>query len=565
MIRVRQIKGDVIELFFNPRERAEALSVGGNILVREKDTRRGLIVQVFGLETVSYPALIREQLELAAEGGPLPPAALFELAQPAGPELTRGNVLVAKAKIRKRVSSDDWSHWDGWIPTRDVLIEKVADKDLASFCFRDHGHLLRLGRMAGRDEILIEGRDLEKVNIITGVKGSGKSHLAKVILLELIRLGAPCIVFDLNREYVHLPKYRVNPVSREGQRGVLILSAGGNLKLDVRQFGLVPLSRMLAQYGLPEVSLLYFENRLSRLLGEAGEWERRGKRPPFLGIPQLIQMAHEGEFARGMNAPAVNGAIASRLRALMGTGIFARSEAEVTDLRDYYKLVRDGGAIVIDISHLGNRARSGLVQAVMEVVKEICEGEINTNTNRFPFLFFEEAHLYVSRTSIDYLVTRARHLGASSVFITNMIGGLDEAVLRQADNLFLLRLPFEDDVRHVAKSAKTDYETLSSFVRRLPDWNALAIGEVTRGYPLIFRVDPLEGVNTAGETRLLFGDGLRPEASRLSGSTEPSSRARAEGLAEVSTKSQPEGFKPEGIRDIRGSRPLQGSLFEREV
>ena len=165
---------------------------------------------------------------------------------------------------------------------------------------------------------------------------------------------------------------------------------------------------------------------------------------------------------------------------------------------------------MLDISRLGNRARSGLVQAVIEVVKEICEEETALGTNRFPFLFFEEAHLYVSRASIDYLVTRARHLGASSVFITNMIGGLDEAVLRQADNLFLLRLPFEDDVRHVAKSAKTDYETLSSFVRRLPDYHALAIGEVTRGYPLIFKVDPLEGVNTAGETKLLFGESFGP-------------------------------------------------------
>lgn len=86
----------------------------------------------------------------------------------------------------------------------------------------------------------------------------------------------------------------------------------------------------------------------------------------------------------------------------------------------------------------------------------------------------------------------------------------NNGVLRQADNLFLLRLPFEDDVRHVAKSAKTDYETLSSFVRRLPDYHALAIGEVTRGYPLIFRVDSLRGVNTAGETKLLFGDRFKP-------------------------------------------------------
>jgi len=512
LIRIRSIKGDLVELFFNPREKNEALRVGENLLLRDREGKAGLIVQVIGLETVSYPALIREQMELAAEGGALPPPELFEA--PSAEEMLLGNLLVARAKIRKVAEGDSgfgrWHHWDGWIPTRDVVVERVPDRTIAANCLSDRGHLLRLGKMRGGRDMLIEGRCLEKVNIITGVKGAGKSHLAKVMLLELVRLGAPCVVFDLNREYVHLPKHNVNPVTGKGERGVLVLAAGDNLKLDVVQFGLVPLSNMLAKFGLPEISLLYFENRLRRLIAEAKEWARRGRKPPFLGVPQLIQMAQEGEFATGMNAPAVNGAIASRLRALMGTGMFARSEAEVTDLKGCWRLIRGGGALVMDISRLGNRARSGLVQAVIEVVKEICEEEIALGTNRFPFLFFEEAHLYVSKASIDYLVTRARHLGASSVFITNMIGGLDEAVLRQADNLFLLRLPFEDDVRHVAKSARTDYETLSSFVRRLPDYHALAIGEVTKGYPLIFRVDPLEGVNTAGETKLLFGESFGP-------------------------------------------------------
>jgi len=515
LIRIRQIKADMVELFFNPREKGEALRVGENLLVRERDGKAGLVVQVVGLETVSYPALIREQMELAAEGGVLPPPEFFEEVKPEGAEILFGNLLVALAKIRKVTDGRGWSHWDGWIPTRDVVVEKIPDAKVAASCLARGDHLLRLGKMGGGRDFLIEGSCLEKVSIITGVKGAGKSHLAKVILLELIKLGAPTIVFDLNREYVHLPKHNVNPVSGKGERGVLVLSAGGNLKLDVVQFGLVPLSNMLAKFGLPEISLLYFENRLRRLLAEVRDWERIGRKPPFLGVPQLIQMAQEGEFATGMNAPAVNGAIASRLRALMETGMFEKNEAEVTNLRSYYKLIRNGGAIVIDISRLGNRARSGLVQAVIEVVKEICQEEIAKGTYRFPFLFFEEAHLYVSKASIDYLVTRARHLGASSMFITNMIGGLDEAVLRQVDNLFLLRLPFEDDVRHVAKSAKTDYETLSSFVRRLPDYHALAIGEVTRGYPLIFRVDPLRGVNTAGETKLLFGDRFEPRVSDL--------------------------------------------------
>jgi hypothetical protein len=44
---------------------------------------------------------------------------------------------------------------------------------------------------------------------------------------------------------------------------------------------------------------------------------------------------------------------------------------------------------------------------------------------------------------------------------------LEEAILRQADNLFLLRIPYEDDVRHVSRGAATDFATMDALVRRL--------------------------------------------------------------------------------------------------
>jgi DNA helicase HerA-like ATPase len=203
----------------------------------------------------------------------------------------------------------------------------------------------------------------------------------------------------------------------------------------------------------------------------------------------------------------VNNAIRSRLEAVKNTRIFARSPTEAASLGDAYRQIRNGGALVIDVSGLSNLAREGFVQAIIELVKELCEWEIDHESHRFPFVFFEEAHLYVSRRSIDYIVTRARHLGITSFFVTNMIQGLEEAVLRQADNLFLLRLPYEDDVRHVSRGAATDYETMMAFVRRLRERHALVIGNVTAQYPLMFEVDPLRGVNTAGETRFFFRTG----------------------------------------------------------
>ena len=48
----------------------------------------------------------------------------------------------------------------------------------------------------------VYAEDLDgKLNIITGKKESGKSHLSKMLVKTLVQHGACVIVFDLNNEY----------------------------------------------------------------------------------------------------------------------------------------------------------------------------------------------------------------------------------------------------------------------------------------------------------------------------------------------------------------------------
>jgi DNA helicase HerA-like ATPase len=520
-VQVYRINNDLAELLFNPGELD--LRVGETLTLRERESGRSVIAQVIAFRSATYPSLLREQLDslvgVESENGHEPTDLVATMEQQValaeelnGHDDEMGNIKVALAKIRKTVSGRSngaahWEDWDGWIPARDVDIFRTGDHEVFANATTDKGHNLYLGRSLAGHDLYIEGQDLEKVNVITGVKGSGKSHLAKVVLLQLIEAGAPCIVFDINREYIHLPKVELDPqTGKTLTRGIVHLEAGGNFRLSVRQFGLSPLMTLLQRFGLPEVSGLYFENRIARLWAEADAMERRnGQRSvPYVGIEQLIQMAEQYEFGGGSSSTVVNHAIRSRLEAVRNTNIFARNPKEAASLGDAYRKIREGGALIIDVSSLSNLAREGFVQAIIELIKDLCLWEIDHDTHRFPFVFFEEAHLYVSKKSIDYIVTRARHLGITSFFVTNMIHGVDEAVLRQADNLFVLRIPFEDDVRHVSRGASTDYETMMAFVRRLREHHALVVGNVTAQYPLIFEVDPLRGVNTAGETRYFF-------------------------------------------------------------
>ncbi len=504
-IQVSQVKGDVVELIFNPRE--EDLRVGETLRIQERDSGEGLVVQVVAFRMVTYPSLIQEQLELVIGNTPPLSRELLTYLSEAQETLQEydtseaRNLKIAIAKIRK-LTGRRWDQWDGWIPIRDVEVTRVSDQELFENCIDDLGNPLHLGQTLRGEPFFIEGHYLEKVNVITGVKGAGKSYLSKVVLLELINAGAPCVVFDLNKEYIHLPKQDLDPHTGEVRaKGIVHLKAGENLKLGVRQFGLSPLVTMLTRFGLPDVSAMYFENRMARLLQEAWHMERQGRTPPFIGIQHLIDMAEELEFSQN---EGVSAAIRSRLEAARNTGVFAEQPGEATSLQAEYDKVRNGGALVIDISSLTNLSRQGFVQAIIDIIREICERELQRGTGCFPFVFFEEAHLYISHNTIGYIVTRSRHLGITCFFVTNMIGGLDETVLRQVDNLFLLYLPFDDDVRHISKSAMVDQETMGAFVKRLRRHHALILGDVTRQYPVIVKIKELKGIHTAGETQYFF-------------------------------------------------------------
>ena len=56
------------------------------------------------------------------------------------------------------------------------------------------------------------------INLITGMKGSGKSYLAKRLLLKLIDNNVLTIVFDLNAEYLNLRKADERTPSRYADR-----------------------------------------------------------------------------------------------------------------------------------------------------------------------------------------------------------------------------------------------------------------------------------------------------------------------------------------------------------
>ncbi|HEU0292388.1 MAG TPA: hypothetical protein VFR47_06610, partial [Anaerolineales bacterium] len=189
-VQIRRIESDLAELFFNPRE--VDLRVGETLTLRERESSRSVIVQIIAFRSASYPALAREQMESLIDL-PFAEEEALKIQMQIGPNDPQfvdelGNIKLALAKIRKTVPAHDngharWENWDGWIPARDVEVIRTDDDEVFANATRSLGHDLRLGRTLTGEDFYIEGQDLEKVNVITGVKGSGKCVASGTLIL----------------------------------------------------------------------------------------------------------------------------------------------------------------------------------------------------------------------------------------------------------------------------------------------------------------------------------------------------------------------------------------------
>lgn len=204
----------------------------------------------------------------------------------------------------------------------------------------------------------------------------------------------------------------------------------------------------------------------------------------------------------------VNRAIEGRLRAVRRTGLFSDSAGSETLGDRFWRITDEGGFVVFDLAELPPRRLRALTKGLNRRLEGICTEERENGRGRFPFVVLEEAHFYASKDEILNLITRGRHLGLTTFFITNSPGELPEVVFRQVDNLVCTGLRHSADLRTVAKSALSDEETLQSLATGLGPTEALMVGKLTGGFPLLVSIGPLPGeFPSTGQTRSLWDAG----------------------------------------------------------
>lgn len=476
-------EGPVLQVLSFPTENAEK---GDYLLVEDTDAGKALIAQVIDVQFAAIPGVLEELLRTLPDGGePIQGEDIDPLE--IGPHITYiqdASMLVCK--IRATIENGMLTPSSSWLPSRSQsIIKKLSVPMLMKLAKIDGKLPIILGGTKDSSLLTIDASALDgTLNIVTGKKGCGKSHLSKLLMVSLVGYKATVVVFDLNGEYSSLG------MTNDGKRNMYYdkihsLMPGQNFKVALAQLHMnIVMGILVHALHLPGTSAREFR-RLWKQLKDSGK----------LSVSAL------GEAIRNLKCNQhVRDALSSRFHSLVNSGFFTDSLAEAALLEECLLKSKDkGGAIIVNLKNTSTIDRQIIVEYVLgKLVDSLQNWELKA-----AFLFAEEAHLYLRETYWDDIVTRMRHFGIFTTFITNQPDTIKDGIYRQADNIFLFNFTNEHDLEVVSRAARVDAETVKSIARDLPPHHCLTLGRVVHDFPMVTRVRALD-VKTLGETRLFF-------------------------------------------------------------
>ena len=478
-LKILRKEGDSIQLLCFPEEEVEK---GDYLLITDKIKERSLIVQIIDIEYANIPGILEDLLRDGISEGSLS-------GDEVDPFKVSSQITVLKdtrlllGKIRGALEEGRISRDVSWLPSRnhsqvEVMPPKFLTEALAAKHSFELGSTRRIRHLSS-DLSALDGR----LNIVTGRKGTGKSHLTKLLVTSLVQEGAPIVVLDVNGEYVNLGQ---TPDGRQMHLSPKIISLipGLNLRFSLKQVGLSTLlGTLIYALSLPENSARVFA-RIWHELEEQNQLTMSG-----LGAAIANFDCHE----------SIKDALQARYNTLDDSGIFTDDERTALNLEDVFRNHADGCALIVNMKDQYSALRRITVELLISKLTDL----LSSQRLRALFLFAEEAHLYLRETYWDDVVTRMRHLGLFTTFITNQPDTIQSSIYRQADNIFLFNFSNEHDLEIVSKVAKVDADTIRMIVRDLPPHRCLVIGDVVANFPLVVNVRPLE-VQTLGATRYFF-------------------------------------------------------------
>jgi uncharacterized protein len=461
---------------------------GDYFIIEDFNINKKLLVQIYDEEYFSSQSLADEIIKDEVIGkysseNIFDPLEINNLSQ------IMRDVRLFRTKIRGSIDKYDNLTADvDWVPSRvNSKIVKISYSEIKSLIKKNMQYPISIGKSGSDDQSFeIYAEDLDgKLNVITGKKETGKSHLSKILIKFLIQYGAYVIVFDLNNEYSGLMlnnEGRPSPINEK----LLLLEPGKGLKFDLRYCGKPSISNMLKNaLDMPAASLREFFRIWDSL-----------ENKKMLG---LDEMGHA--FSTWNINELVRDALLSRFHIISSSLLFSfsKSNEKGFQFEERRKRKKKGAGMIINMSRISPVVRRMVVELVMNKLIDLLEKSLIPPI----FIFAEEAHLYIRDTYWEDLITRMRHFGIYTTFITNQPDALNDTIYRQVDNIFLFNFTNDADLEKISKVSLLDSSTIKSLVKTLSYRSCLSIGKVVSNLPMVVKVDPINMV-TLGETKKFF-------------------------------------------------------------
>jgi hypothetical protein len=454
----------------------------GDYLLIE-DRSRSMVVQVYDEEYLSSQTLIEDIVKEEVINA----SSMENLHDPlniGGLSRLVRDARVFRAKIRASVNDGKLSSDVTWLPSRvESKIRRIAMKELDSLLGRCGVFPIPLGRAGHEEEFEIYAEDLDgKLTVITGKKESGKSHLSKMLIKTLVQYGAFVVVFDLNNEYGGLGWSRAGIPSSINQQ-VKVLEPGKTLRFTLDYCGKTSVSGMLKNaLDIPAASLREFLR--------IWDWCESKQSLSIDAIGNAVNTWNINELVRD--------ALVSRYHVIQSSRLFINGEGGGLQFEDMIS-GKSGAAMIINMGEVSPTVRRMVVELVLSKIVDLLEHK------QIPpiFLFAEEAHIYIRDTYWEDIITRMRHFGIYTTFITNQPDAISDGIYRQVDNIFLFNFTNDNDLDKISKVSLADNDTIRSIVRTLPQRHCLAIGKAVCDLPVVIKVAAAE-VLMLGETKKFF-------------------------------------------------------------
>ena len=462
---------------------------GDYLLIHDEKLNKKMIVQIYNEEYLSSQSLIedivKDEVVVASSvenlHDPLDIGKLSRMIRDA---------RLFRTKIRASIDSESkFSNEITWLPSRvDSKINRMKISEINNLVKRTGIYSIHLGNSGWDDEQFeIFADDLDgKLNIVTGKKESGKSHLTKLLIKSLVEYGAFVIVMDLNNEYGGLA-WNKDGTQSALHKQITILEPGGGLGFSLDYCGKAAISSMLKNaLDMPAASLREFIR--------IWDWLENKNTLDIEALGNAINTWNTNELVRD--------ALISRYHSICTSGLFVGTPTINHEGLRFESLTarkNQGLALILNMGKAMPVVRRMIVELVLTKVVELLGRDVIPPV----FLFAEEAHLYVRDTYWEDIITRMRHFGIYATFITNQPDAISDGIYRQVDNIFLFNFTNDTDLDKISKVSLVDSDTVKSIVRTLPQRQCLVIGKVVRDLPMVAKITS-SNLMALGQTKTFF-------------------------------------------------------------